>query len=356
MQGPCSALQGRCRHPRPRLLGVVPHLVPRTPVRSLDELIAGATERRPLGGTDGKSGSTLERVVIDGERFVLKQLHPDSDWTMRGFGDVGCRPVQVWVCGLLDALPPVIDHAVVGAATGLGRHGWGGALLMRDVTEHLVPEGDTTLPFDRHRQLLDHLAVLSATFWGADGLPEMLSAGSRYTAFGPGWLAAEAALGWPEPIPSIAADGWARFLKRAPSDVRGAVQDLRHDVDALVGALARTPQTFLHGDWKLGNIGVHDDRTVLLDWTYPGVGPVAHDLAWYLAVNRERLPEPKEDAVDALQASLRGCGIDTDGWWDDQVALCLLGCLVQFGWEKALGEQDELDWWCDRAREGIRRL
>ena len=72
----------------------------------------------PLGGTDGKSGSTLERVVIDGERFVLKHLHPDDDWTMRGFGDLGCRPVEVWTSGLLDAVPPTIDHAVVGAAAG----------------------------------------------------------------------------------------------------------------------------------------------------------------------------------------------------------------------------------------------
>ena len=59
---------------------------------------------------------TGERVVIDGERFVLKQVHPDVDWTMRGFGDLGCRPVEVWTSGVLDAVPATIDHAVVGAA------------------------------------------------------------------------------------------------------------------------------------------------------------------------------------------------------------------------------------------------
>jgi hypothetical protein len=139
--------------------------VPREAASSIDELIAGATERSPLGGTDGKSGATLERVVIDGERFVLKQLHPDADWTMRGFGDLGCRPVEVWTSGLLDAVPPSIDHAVVNAAAGLGRNGWGGALLLRDVGEHLVPEGDLPLSLEAHRQLLDHLADLSAAFW-----------------------------------------------------------------------------------------------------------------------------------------------------------------------------------------------
>src|SRR6187397_865440 len=98
-------------------------LVPRVPAGSLEELLAGATDRRLLGGTDGKSGTLLERVVIDGERFVVKHLHPDDDWTMRGFGDLGCRPVEVWTSGLLDAVPPSIDHAVVNAAAGLGRNG-----------------------------------------------------------------------------------------------------------------------------------------------------------------------------------------------------------------------------------------
>ncbi|MEQ1786751.1 MAG: phosphotransferase [Acidimicrobiales bacterium] len=331
-------------------------LVPRQAASTIDELIAGASERGPLGGTDGKSGSTLERVVIDGQRLVLKHLHPDGDWTMRGFGDLGCRPVQVWTSGLLDAVPPTIDHAVVGAATGLGRNGWGGALLLRDVSAHLVPEGDVPLSWDDHRQLLDHLADLSAAFWGAEGTPELLSLESRWSAFGPGWVAAERQRGWPDAVPRIAHDGWARFDERAPADVRALIDGLRHDVDPLVRAVRATPLTFLHGDWKLGNLGVAPGRTVLLDWTYPGVGPIAHDLAWYLSLNRARLPESKEEAINALRGSLDARGIDTSDWWGPQVALCLLGALVQFGWEKALGDDDELGWWCERAREGARLL
>lgn len=335
---------------------VATRLVPRAAAASVDQLIAGATERTPLDVSDAKSGSTLERVVIDGERFVLKHLHPDGDWTMRGFGDLACRPVAVWTSGILDAVPSAIDHAVVGAAHGLGRNGWGGALLLRDVGEHLVPPGDDVLPLEHHRQLIDHLAELSAAFWEPTGLPELLSLESRWSAFGPGWIAAEEARGWPDAVPRIAAEGWARFAERAPADVARLVEDLRADVDPLVRGARRTPQTFLHGDWKLGNLGLAGDRTVLLDWTYPGVGPVAHDLAWYLALNKARLPESKEAAIDALRASLERRAIATDGWWDEQVGLCLLGALVQFGWEKALGDDDELGWWCDRAREGQRWL
>jgi hypothetical protein len=327
-------------------------LVPRVPAESVDELLEGASERWPLPGTDGKSGATLEGVMIRGDRFVVKHLHPDGDWTMRGFGDLQCRPVAVWTTGILDALPACIDHAVVGAAAGLGRNGWGGALLLRDVSNHLVPEGDDLLTLEVHRQLLDHLAVLAVAFWGADGVPPLLPLGNRCTAFGPGWLAVEAALGWPEAVPRLAVRGWEAFGRRAPADVVDIVEGLRHDPGALTNAMEGTPQTFLHGDWKLGNLGAHAGRTILLDWTYPGIGPVAHDLAWYLALNRARLPESKEDAIEAFATALRSHGIATEPWWEAQLGLALLGALVQFGWEKALGDDAELAWWCERARAG----
>lgn len=339
------------------LLDVATRLVPRAAASSVEALVAGATARVPLAATDAKSGSTLERVVIDGDSFVLKHLHPDGDWTMRGFGDLACRPVALWTSGLLDALPAVIDHAVVGAAAGLGRNSWGGALLLRDVTDDLVPPGDAVLPLEHHRQLLDHLAELSAAFWeSSSDLPELLSLESRWSAFGPGWLAAEEAAGWPDPVPRIAARGWVRFAERAPADVVDIVDALRADLDPLVRAVRRTPLTFLHGDWKLGNLGVARGRTVLLDWTYPGVGPIGHDLAWYLALNRARLPESKEASMEVLRTALERRGISTAPWWEVQVGLCLLGALVQFGWEKALGDDAELGWWCERAREGARWL
>jgi hypothetical protein len=340
------------------LIPVRAQLTPRTAATSVEELLVGATERRPLTAGDSKSGAALERVLIDGRPHVVKHLHPDHDWTMRGFGDLGCRPLRVWTSGLLDAVPACIDHAVVGAAGGLGRNGWGAALLMRDMTPHLVPEGDAIVPLAQHRQLIEHLAALSAAFWDVDpgSLPELLSLESRYSAFGPGWIAVEEARGFPEAVPAIAKRGWGLFAERAPADVAALVDGLRRDVDPLVRALRHTPLTLLHGDWKLGNLGVSDGRSVLLDWTYPGLGPVAHDLGWYLAINQAHLPESKEDTIEALRAALEAQGIATAPWWEAQLGLALLGTLVQFGWEKALGDDEELGWWCERARAGARWL
>src|SRR5690606_22670348 len=164
---PGKLARPRRRSPMPsstptRALPVSPHPTAAT----IDELVAGATSRRPFRTADAKSGSRFERVEIGGERFVLKVVHVDDDWIARSLGDLTCRQVTVWSSGLLDALPPTVDHAVVGAARGFGRNGWGAALLMRDVGEHLVPEGDDPVPAEQHAAFVEHLADVSARFWG----------------------------------------------------------------------------------------------------------------------------------------------------------------------------------------------
>jgi thiamine kinase-like enzyme len=148
-----------------------------------------------------------------------------------------------------------------------------------------------------------------------------------------------------------------RFVDRAPSDVVEVIRSLRASTRPLLDATAATPRTFLHGDWKFGNLGVDAaGRTVLLDWTYCGEGPVCYELGHYLALNAARLPQPKEDTITELRAGLERHGLDTAGWWERQLGLCLLGTLVLFGWEKALGSDAELTWWCDWAREGAALL
>lgn len=326
---------------------------------SVDELLRDATEREPLLTSDSKSGARFERVVIGGERYVVKHLNLEDDWIMRATGDVSCRPVLVWESGILDLVPDCFDHAYVGAAReeAPGRH-VGGAILMRDVSEWLVPEGEDPLPLDVHLQFMDHMARWHAAFWEWRDDIGFAPLSARYTEFSPAVVDAERASGFPDAVPEIAAEGWERFPAAAPR-AAALVGRLQDDPAPLVEALEATPQAFLHGDWKMGNLGHRPDgRTVLVDWAVPGVGPGCEELAWYLALNRARLPEghTKEDAVAAYRAALEGYGIDTGPWWDRQLGLCLLGALLQFGWEKALGDAEELAWWEDRALDGARWL
>jgi len=332
-------------------------LTPRPVAESVDELLAGVTHREPFFNSDSKSGSGFERVRIDGEHFIVKYVHIDGDWTMRFCGDVGCKPLQVWASGLMDVLPERIDHGMVGAAAGLGRNGWGAALLMRDLSNEMVPAGDEPIALDEHMAYLDTMAALAARTWNWVDEVGLVPLGNRWSWFGDANLAYERDHAWPNPVPRIAEEGWQRLTERASRQLVDLLTALRNDTTALVEAVATTPLSFVHGDWKFGNVGTaRDGRTVLIDWTYPGAAPVCHDLGWYLALNSARLPNSKEDSIVGLHDALERHGIDTAPWWERQLSLCLLGALVEFGWEKALGDDAELDWWCDRAIEGARFL
>lgn len=355
-----TSIDSTGRHEGPRW-GHAGSVGGRPVVETVDELLDGATRVGAHETPTTRSGSVFEAVEVGGERCIVKYVHPDLDFTMRVSGDVGCRPRTVWELGLMDAAPAVIDHAVLGAARW-GRGGFGVALLMRDVSADLVPECDDAIGEEQHLTFLDSCAGFAAATsgWADDpDDPRLLPYWLRWSWFAPQHLEVERALGFPEPVPRIALEGWERFDARAPAKVRDGVAALLRDPSPLVDALEPTPSFLLHGDWKLSNLGVAPDgRTVLLDWAYPGEGPIAHELGWYLALNRARLPTgwTKEATIDAFEAALRRHGVDTAGWWRHQVRLCLLGTLVQFGWEKALGNDEELRWWCDRAADGLAAL
>jgi hypothetical protein len=326
---------------------------------SIDELLAGATLHEPMTHTDSKSGAVFERVEIGGEPFVVKYLDIRDDWTMRSTGQLEYAPVVLWKRGLLQRLPECFDQPIVGVAHADpdGARGRRIALLMRDVGEWMVPEGDDVLPLAVHLQLLDHIAVLSAAFWGGGPDLEVVPMTNRYLELSPWTAIAEAGIGSDALVPRLVGDGWKRFPVEAPA-AAAVVLELANDPSPLVAALETTPVTFVHGNWKLGNLGCTDDgRTVLIDWETPGIGTACSELAWYLAINCARLPHSKEAAIDAFRAALERHRIDTSPWWERQLGLALLGGLVQFGWEKALGGRNaELEWWEEHAVEGARYL
>ena len=334
------------------------HAPPRRIAGSVAELFGRPVSGEPMDSTDGKTGARLERVMVDGEAYVLKYLHASEDWIMRATDDRDHRAVAVWRDGWLDDLPAGIDHAVVAAAWDDRPDGRGAVLVMHDVGDHLVPEGDTQLPLEQHTAFIDHMAALHTTFWDRrDATAGLLPLATRLTFFGPHLAEAERARGGTDPVPTrFVPDGWTRLEERAPRAAEIALA-LLDDPGPLVTALQATPQTLVHGDFKAGNLGSHPDgRTILLDWAVPGIAPPCSDLAWYVCLNRARLPEPKEATLERYREALERHGIDTGPWWDEQCTLSLLGAFLQFGWEKALGDDEELDWWQTRAVEGARRL
>jgi hypothetical protein len=322
---------------------------------SVDALVVGASSRVPVSFDDSKSGARFERVVIDGERFLLKHIDPRDDWIMRQTGDIGCIPLLVWESGVFDLVPDCIDHATAGAAREDGH----GAVLLRDVGEWLVPSGDAVLPVDLHLQFLDHVAALHAATWGWEDTVGLLPLANRYSFFGPEALACEQALGFPQPVPRIATEGWQRLDDASP-ELAAALRPLRAAPWPLLDAIAETPCSFLHGDTKLGNLGRGTDgRTIMIDWSQSGAGPPISEVTHQLALNRARIPrELQRDAtIEAYRAALERRGVDTAPWFERQLALCLVGVMLQLGWEKAFDDTgEELAWWRDRTVDTAREL
>jgi hypothetical protein len=302
---------------------------------------------------DTKSGARFERVVLDGEPFVLKYQDPRDDWLLRAVGDAGQSYVRLWESGLLGRLPKVIDHAVVAAAFD----GTVGMVLLRDVSSSLLEPGRPFTPA-QHARYIDHMTALHATFWGWTDDVGLTDLTRRYLMFSPAIATLEVARGSDAIVPKVMAEGWGR-LPDVSSSLSDVVLPLLDEPRPLIEALSRVPHTLVHGDWKAANLGTHDDgRTVLLDFgELPGEASALTDLAWYLALNADLLPEPKDDVVARYRATLEGQGVATENWWEAALELELLGCMVQFGWEKALGGQgEELAWWEEMALRGARRL
>jgi hypothetical protein len=323
--------------------------------KAVSGLLASATRREMIADAPGKSGASLERLEIDGQPYVLKHLDLADDWTMRASGCLRGVPLELWERGILDRLPGCLNQPIVGVVrengTGLAPSG-GCAVLMHDVSQWLVPVADDPIPLPQHLRFLQHMAALHAAFWGCGSELDVVPAMHRYLELSPWMAEAEEVIRSDHLVPQLVGKGWPLLAVVAPAAAEVA-WPLARDPGPLVQALAGTPQTFVHSNWKLDNLGTDDDgRTVLLDWEQPGRGAALSDLAWYLAINCRRLPQSKEDSIAAYRTALEDCGIDTAPWWERQLALCLLGALVQFGWEKALGGYDEeLAWWETRAVE-----
>lgn len=327
-----------------------------TSAPSIDALTAGATDRRVVRPEDARSGATFELLRLDGQSRFLKVLSHDADWIMRVTGNVDHWEHKVWRAGIYDRFPETVDHAIVAMALDTEGPSPRLGILMDDCSADLIPPGDHRVDAEVHQGFVEHMAELHATFWGWTDDLGLCSMVSRLRFFAPETIAPELEVD-DVPGPITAADhGWRELARRAP-ELSALVRSIHDDPAPLLARLADAPVTFVTGDWKMGNLGRRrDGRTVLLDQAYPGSAPGTWDLLWYLALNRQRLPVSKEATIGSYRAALERFGIATAGWWDEQVALTTLAMTACFGWEKALGDDEELAWWASRALDAGRAL
>ncbi|WP_370107522.1 phosphotransferase [Nocardioides sp.] len=276
---------------------------------------------------------------------------------MRATGDDRFWPLQAWKAGLMGRARPYVDHCIESMALDQDGADPELTVLMRDVGADIIADGHAPIPAEQETMLLTAMAELNTSLLGWRDDIGLMSMRQRLLMLSPANLADELGSSGPVPGPVAAADeGWRRLGTVDPELAR-LLGEVHADPERLVQGLRGTPSGFVHGDWKMGNLGVRaDGEVLLLDWSFLGQAPLAWDICWYLALNRERLAAEKEQTLDQFRRLVEASGVRTGNWWEDQVALCLVGVMSVFGWEKALGDIDELAWWSRRCLAVAGRL
>ena len=302
---------------------------------------------------DGWSGARLTRLTrADGQRFVLKRDSLAIDWIARATDDLELREARL--VRARPKLPSPVRLPHLGAA----RDGDGAAILMPDLGEILVPWEQPITSGDLER-VLDALAALHRDPWPAQLPPQFPWCGikRRLTLLTRRSAAIYEAEG--NPVGERFRLGWDAFDRQASPAARSLIAGLAADPTPLIAALARLPSAGLHGDLKLGNVGLAPDGAVdLIDWQMTLVAPIAVELGWFLVANVAGLSLP---AGEILERYRRIAGLPDDPTWAAQRDLAILVGLLLRGWRKGLDAGadvampdgraaiEDLEWWSSNA-------
>lgn len=330
-------------------------LEPRTLAGLLGVPVQGV--ERVLYDVPHMSGNRLERVIVAGEgepiTLVLKCFDAERDWVMRLTHDDLVREVTLYRNGVYAGLPKLLDVPMIAAA----RDGGTWVSLMRDVSDTLPPAALPTVAAEDAETWLKHLALLHGHFWNDAALtrPE-LGLSSLYdflTILSPARVRGELDAGRGHPVLEMAAKGWAKFDAEAPSDVRDIVHDWQNDPAPLLAELEALPQTLVHGDFKLANLGIATEpsgarRSVILDWQDATRGAGVLDLGYFLALNGLRLPILKTDAIAMYKRALAEQGLKVS---TKEIELGLVaGGALRLLWLMVTTGQRDVGWWYEVVR------
>jgi hypothetical protein len=299
----------------------------------------------------GWSGNAIERVVLaDGRVLIAKRIVPGNDWIGRASADPG-REGLLFTSGVLDRLPPALDHAIVAAAQD-GDAWW---LVMRDASDELLDD-HSILPREANRRVLAAVNEMWEGFWG-EHVEFLASQTVRLQMAAPSLGSHER--DGVDLLPKQFEVMWEAFAEAVDPDVAGIVLALVEDAAPLAAALDARGTTLLHGDIRDEQIGLAGRRIVLLDWGLATQGHPVVDYAWYLMHCAWRIDATHDQLWDDFRAAR--------GAHDDPLAveLGIIAGLMMYGWilghsavihpdpAERIWARAELDWWVPRARRAL---
>jgi hypothetical protein len=309
---------------------------------------------------DGWSGAAMTRLTRgDGARFVLKRDSLARDWIARVTGDVPELREA-----LLVRVRPAMPEPVTLTHLGVAGDGGDTVLLMPDLADILI-RWEQPIDVATLDRVLAALAALHRDPWHA-----RLPAGFPWTDRPRRLLlltrpAAASYVAQGLPFGSRFVAGWDAFDRHVEPATRALIARLTADPEPLFAALGRLPDAGLHGDLKLGNVGLAADGSVpMIDWQMTMVAPIAVELGWFLVANVAGLPLPPDEVLERYRVA---AALPQDGVWQAQRDLAvILGTFLR-GWRKGLDADagaglpsgltaaEDLSWWATNSVEAAER-
>lgn len=312
-----------------------------------------AVSRTPVIGHDGRSGATLERVLLDdGRRLIVKTTRPGEDLTATIGGGRIDRELELWAAGHLDDLPAGVGHCILDVSRDQDVI----TTVMRDLGEAVVG-WKRMLTRSEGARVLGAAASLHSAFVGR--VPEGLCAlEDRLVMLSPQSMAPLRSSS--NPLPAAVVRGWEIFADLAPGHVVDAVLAVFEEPRLLADPLSRSaPTTLNHGDPWLVNLALEPDAVVMLDWGLATAGPAVLDFASFLAGNSSRVQASREELIADF------CESEGSAVSDESLRLGLFAGLIELAWNKALDSVDnpdpavrarehaDFDWWVSAAVPAI---
>jgi hypothetical protein len=301
------------------------------------------------------SSATFEKVDLpDGRRLFVKRLPIDGDF-MTHVTDGGNRLRRMWRSGLLYRIGAVVDHTILDVRVVDGQD----VVIMRDATGDLLPPR-SAVSRDTSRRLLARLAEMHRAL-ADEPIDDLCAIEARYAMAAPDFHATYDGPG-PHPMADRITKGWQLFAENVDPDLVDTVSTVHREPNRLGDRLRRFPTTLLHGDPKLENLGIADDRLVAIDWgELTGFGPREVDVGWYAHKGCVRIGcTPDEIFADYDAAS-------SEPLDPQALDLACVGALAQMGFRCAVGAfasgpefapvaRAQLEWWTARVRAALDRI
>lgn len=238
---------------------------------------------------EGYSGAYIERLILQGSHMalgtaVLKHIDPLKNWFLRASGDTIGREIMLTRSGIWERIPAVIATPILAAVH------WpdgAGAMIMQDISDIVWPASmcyqENTPDPSPVPQILNALAELHIAFWNDSALVNLDWLTPRSEAMfylTPKYLEHAGLNQAGSTYGEEAIRMWQRLWAMLEPEDAGELLRIMEHPEALLASIATLPQTLIHGDAWLANMGLKAGQLYLLDWALVARGPCTYDALW----------------------------------------------------------------------------